>query len=216
MPEPKPGALPLGDAPMRDQSYINTSFREDVNIFLCNHFFVTNGTPFKSGVVYYKGSTVSSSVERSQAGRGDARVNAAEQATNLETASKIATIVNLLKTDFPDARVDLKPWANDPDTRDLIDPDSIDLSFHFPGRSRLFQSRSILLQIRFHQDPETQTRRAIGIDAAGFDHKGKQWRFSTVQDWHFEGENHPKPEGASNLKDFCRKVLCLFNQPDQV
>jgi hypothetical protein len=139
-------------------------------------------------------------------------VNAAEQATNVDIAGKIATIVNLLKTEFPDARVDLKPWANDPDTRDLVDPDSIDLGFHFPGRSWLFQSRSILLQIRFHQDPETAITRAIGIEAAGFDHKGKQWQFSTVHEWNFEGENHPKPEAAANLKEFCRKALAVFNR----
>jgi hypothetical protein len=62
-------------------------------------------------------------------------MNAVEQAINLETASKIATIVNLFKAEFPDAKSDLKPWANDPDTRKLLDPDSIDLSFHLPGWS---------------------------------------------------------------------------------
>ncbi len=139
-------------------------------------------------------------------------MNAAEQATSLETASKIATITNLIKTDFPDARVDLKPWANDPDTRELIDPDSIDMGFHFPGRSRLFQCRSVLIQIRFHLDSETQVRRAIGIEAAGFDHKGKQWQFSTVQTWTFEGEGQPALEAAARLKAFCQRILGIFNQ----
>jgi hypothetical protein len=138
-------------------------------------------------------------------------VNAAEQAINLETASKIATVVNLFKSEFPDARSDLKPWANDPDTRDLVDPDSIDIGFHFPGRSRLFQSRSILVQIRFHQDPETGTRRAIGVEAAGFDHQGNQWKFSTVQDWDFVGMSSPTPEIRESLKGFCRKILEVFN-----
>ncbi len=141
-------------------------------------------------------------------------MNAAEQATSLETASKIATITNLIKTDFPDARVDLKPWANDPDTRELIDPDSIDIGFHFPGRSRLFQCRSVLIQIRFHLDLETQVRRAIGIEAAGFDHKGKQWQFSTVQNWTVEGEGQPAPESAARLKAFCQRVLAIFNQAE--
>jgi len=139
-------------------------------------------------------------------------VNAAEQATSLETASKIATVTNLIKIDFPDARVDLKPWANDPDTRKLIDPDSIDIGFHFPGRSRLFQCRSVLIQIRFHLDSEMQVRRAIGIEAAGFDHKGKQWQFSTVQDWAVEGEGQPALESAARLKAFCQRVLEIFNQ----
>ncbi len=138
-------------------------------------------------------------------------MNAADQATTLEATSKIATVVNLFKSEFPDARADLKPWANDADTRDLVDPDSIDIGFHFPGRSRLFQSRSILVQIRFHQDLDTQTRRAIGVEAAGFDHEGNQWRFSTVQDWGFEGMSRPTSEICDRLKGFCRKILDVFN-----
>lgn len=138
-------------------------------------------------------------------------MNAAEQAKSLETASKIATIVNLFKAEFPDARSDLKPWANDPDTRELVDPDSIDIAFHFPGFSRSLQSRSILLQLRFHSDLETGDRRAIGIELAGFDHQGKRWCLSTVDNWVFEGENCPKPELAEQLKAYLKKVLELFN-----
>ena len=141
-------------------------------------------------------------------------MNAAEQAIDLETASKIATVVNLFKLEFPDARVDLKPWANDPDTRELVDPDSIDLGFHFPGRSRLFQSRSILVQIRFYSDLEVKARRAIGVEVAGFDHQGKQWRFSTVQDWSFEGASSPTLEIRERLKGFCCKILEIFNEKD--
>lgn len=139
-------------------------------------------------------------------------MNAAEQATSLETASKIAAITNLIKTDFPDARVDLKPWLNDPETRDQVDPDSIDIGFHFPGRSRLFQCRSVLIQIRFHSDDETLVRRAIGMEVAGFDHKGKQWQFSTVQSWAVEGEGQPAPDSVARLKEFCQRVLEVFNQ----
>lgn len=139
-------------------------------------------------------------------------MNAAEQAKSLESASKIATVVNLFKSHFPDARSDLKPWANDPDTRELVDPDSIDIGFHLPGFSRRFQSRSILLQIRFYQDPLTQARRAIGSEVAGFDHRGKQWWLSTVDNWTFEGESCPAPEVADKLKAFLRQVLELFNE----
>lgn len=142
-------------------------------------------------------------------------MNAAEQAKGLEAASKIAAVVNLFKSEFPDARADLKPWANDPDTQELVDPDSIDIGFHFPGRSRLFQSRSILLQIRFHEDALTQERRAIGIEMAGFDHRGKQWRLSTVENWTFEGENSPAPEVAEKLKAFIRQALELFDSSGQ-
>lgn len=137
-------------------------------------------------------------------------MNAAEQASSLELASKIAAVVNLFKSEFPDARADLKPWMNDPDTRELVDPDSIDIGFHFPGVSRQLQSRSILLQLRFHQDALTDDRRAIGAEIAGFDHRGKQWRLSTVGNWEFEGNCHPMPDRAEKLKGFLRQALALF------
>lgn len=140
-------------------------------------------------------------------------MNAAEKARNFEVASKIATVVNLFKSEFPDIRVDLKPWMNDPDTLELVDPDSIDIGFHFPGRSRLFQSRSILVQIRFYEDPLDGHRRAIGVEAAGFDHQGKQWRFSTVENWQFVGQTEPAPAAGEQLKHFCRQVLDVFNSP---
>lgn len=129
-------------------------------------------------------------------------MNAAEQARSLEIASKIAAIVNLFKAEFPDARVDLKPWANDPDTQDWVDPDSIDIAFHLPGFSRLFQSRSILLQIRFHTDGLTAEHQVIGAEMAGFDHRGKQWRLSTVENWLFEGSCSPVGQVRDRLKDF--------------
>jgi hypothetical protein len=138
-------------------------------------------------------------------------VNAAEKATNIEFATKIATVVNLFKCDFPDARVDLKPWVNDPDTRELVDPDSIDIGFHFPGWSRRFQSRSILVQIRFYEDSLNAERRVIGVEAAGFDHRGKRWRLSTVEEWRCEGASPPIPEVSEKLKHFCRELFELFN-----
>lgn len=140
-------------------------------------------------------------------------MNAAEQATNLELTSKIATVVNLFKSEFPDARADLKPWTNDPDTRELVDPDSIDIGFHFPGVSRSLRSRSILIQIRFHQDPLNGDRACIGVEAAGFDHRGKQWRLSTVENWSFVGIVQPSIEVGEKLKSFCRAIMQVFNQP---
>jgi hypothetical protein len=137
-------------------------------------------------------------------------VNAVEQARSLEFTTKIATIVNLFKSEFPDARADLKPWQNDPDTRDLVDPDSIDIGFHLPGWSRKFQCRSILVQIRLHEDSLDGSRSAIGVEAAGFDHRGKAWRLTTVKDWQFVGESEPAPEVGEKLKHFCREVLSLF------
>jgi hypothetical protein len=146
-------------------------------------------------------------------------VNAAQQATDITLASKIASAVSLFRTEFPDAKVDLKPWAEDRDTQELVDPDSIDFSFHFPGWSRRWQSRSVLVQIRFYQDAIAVTedrlleshRNFIGLEVAGFDHRGKQWRLSTVSDWQFEGALQPQPEIADKLKQFCRQIFELFS-----
>jgi hypothetical protein len=140
-------------------------------------------------------------------------VNASEQATNLILASKIATAVNLFKFEFPDAKSDLKPWKNDPETRELVDPDSIDIGFHFPGISKSWQSRSILIQIRFYQDPVHDSRRAIGVEVAAFDHRGEAWRLSTIENWSIVGVAVPAPEIRDKLKNICRQILEVFNQP---
>ncbi len=140
-------------------------------------------------------------------------MNAAEQATNVVLAGKIASVVSLFRSDFPDARVDLKPWANDRDTKEAVDPDSIDIAFHFPGWSRRWQSRSILIQIRFYTEDNDQ--RVIGLEAAGFDYRGKQWRLSTIEQWQIEGPVQPIPERAEQLRQFCRQVFELF-QPSQI
>ncbi len=138
-------------------------------------------------------------------------MNAAEQANSLEVTSKIAALVNLFKTELPDIRSDLKPWANDPDTRDLVDPDSIDIGFHFPGWSRKWQSRSILIQVRLHTDEASGDRRAIGIEAGGFDHRGKQWNLSTVETWTAAGANCPTPEMQEKLRGVLKQALLLFS-----
>jgi hypothetical protein len=137
-------------------------------------------------------------------------VNAAEQAVSIEFASKIASVVHLFKMAFPDLRADLKPWTNDQDTRSLVDPDSIDLGFHFPGISRTFNCRSLLVQIRFHTDTESQERRVIGVEIGGFDHRGKQWTFSTIHQWQFWGNNLPQEQGGDRLKQCCRQVFEVF------
>lgn len=138
-------------------------------------------------------------------------MNAAEQAINLELTNKIATVVNLFKSEFPQLKADLKPWQNDLETRNLVDPDSIDIGFHFPGRSKSFQSRSILIQIRFYQDPLNDIKRCIGVEAVGFDHRGEQWRLSTVENWRYEGMTQPQLEASEKLKHLCREILELFN-----
>ncbi|WP_425330087.1 hypothetical protein [Synechococcus elongatus] len=146
--------------------------------------------------------------------RGLRVVNAAEQATNVQLASKIATLVNLFKQQFPDARADLKPWRNDPETEQWLDPDSIDIGFHLPGWSPRFQSRSILVQVRLLPTSETGDRRLLGIDAVGLSHVGEQWRLSTIADWQIRGPKTPASDVCDRLKQFCRQTFDLFNASD--
>jgi hypothetical protein len=138
-------------------------------------------------------------------------VNAAQQATDIALTSKIASVVSLFRREFPDAKVDLKPWAEDLDTQELVDPDSIDFCFHFPGWSRRWQSRSILIQLRFYTDAPESNRKFIGLEVAGFDYRGKQWRLSTINNWQFEGDLQPQPEIADKLKQFCCQIFELFS-----
>ncbi len=138
-------------------------------------------------------------------------MNASERAKGLNVATKIASVVNLFKVQFPDAKADLKPWKNDPDTRELVDPDSIDIGFHFPGWSRRFQSKSILVQIRFYKDPCEDEEKLIGLETCGFSHIGEAWRLSTVENWQFSGRCQPTEDVKQKLKLFCCQVFELFN-----
>ncbi len=138
-------------------------------------------------------------------------MNASERAKGLDIATKIASVVTLFKAQFPDAKPDLKPWKNDPDTRELVDPDSIDIGFHFPGWSRRYQSNSILVQIRFYKDPTEAEEKFIGVETCGFSHVGQAWKFSTIDSWECVGQCQPAQEAEKQLKLFCRQVFELFS-----
>ncbi|MEM1368354.1 MAG: hypothetical protein AAGG02_10115 [Cyanobacteria bacterium P01_H01_bin.15] len=142
-------------------------------------------------------------------------MNASEQARSLEMASKIAAVVNLFKQQFPDAKSDLKPWRNDPDTREQVDPDSIDIGFHLPGWSPRYQGRSMLVQLRFYADPLETSRPLIGIEILAFNHKGVAWRLSTVQNWEIGGDYLPAQDVGERLKQFCRQVFEVFRPAEQ-
>ncbi|MEL4893970.1 hypothetical protein [Crocosphaera sp. Alani8] len=138
-------------------------------------------------------------------------MNASEKAQGVEIATKIASTVHLFKTHFPDAKADLEPWHDDPDTLELVDPHSIDIGFHLPGWSPRFQSRSMLVQIRFHKDPVDKIQRLVGLEITGFNHQGQAWRLSTVENWQLEGNYQPARDIAEGFKCFCREVFEVFN-----
>lgn len=131
-------------------------------------------------------------------------MNATEQAKSIELVTKIAAIASLFKQQFSLAKVDLSPWANDSCTRELVDPESIDISFNFPGVNKNITSRSVLLQIRFHEG------KLIGIESSGFGYQGKQWNHSTVDNWEFVGDFPPSAVFAAKLKQVYLKIFELF------
>jgi len=91
-----------------------------------------------------------------------------------------------------------------------VDPYSIDIGFHLPGWSPRYQSRSILVQIRFHPDPLDPTPRLIGIEVIGINHQGQAWRLSTVDNWQVVGPYLPARDVGEKLRQFTRQALELF------
>ena len=45
----------------------------------------------------------------------------------------------------------------------------------------------------------------------GYDYRGQQWRFSTIENWQFHGRLQPAPEGAAKLKRLFRDAYELFS-----
>lgn len=128
-------------------------------------------------------------------------MNAAEQATSPEVTGKIAAMINLVKQKFPKAKANLTPWTNDPDTREWVDPSSIDVGFNLPAGHTL-------MQLRFHEG------RLVGIEALCFGPFGNQrWKFSTIGDWSFQGSTLPPPGFRQTLKQICQDLFLLFNHP---
>ncbi len=129
-------------------------------------------------------------------------MNAAERATSPESATKIAAVVDLFKRQFPTAKANLKPWTNDPDTQEWVDPHSIDIGFNLPAGQTL-------VQLRFQDQPD---QRLIGLEASCFGPLGHQrWRFSTVGDWAFAGSYPPAIGFQEALKQVCKELFLLFN-----
>ena len=143
-------------------------------------------------------------------------MNAAEQARNLELAQAIATVATLFRSRFPDARANLKPWREDPQTRAFAERDSVDLSFHFPGWSPRIQCRSLLLQLRLEHPPEAHATgpvarpRLLGVILRGLTYESERWRMATVGDWRPTGSHRPTPTVEQELQQFCRELFDLF------
>lgn len=148
-------------------------------------------------------------------------MNASEKAISLGFVSKIATIINLFQSKFTDATPDLTPWLDDPMTRATIDPDSIDVCFHFARRSRTQSPHTMLLQIRLQPErgnndylAETLRDRVLGLEISSHSLCGCLWEFSTIGDWRFCGSTGLSPEYQAQIKSFCQDVLGVFNSAE--
>jgi hypothetical protein len=145
-------------------------------------------------------------------------MNAADQARSLELAQAIASAAVLFRRHFPDARANLTPWRDDPQTRAFAEQESLDLSFHLPGWSPRSQCRSFLVQLRLEQAPGAAAGlpRLLGVTIRGLTYESERWRLATVGDWTAIGSHPPQPAVQEALRVFCRELFDLFESPGQV
>jgi hypothetical protein len=139
-------------------------------------------------------------------------MNAGDQVRSLELAQAVASAAALFRSHFPDARANLMPWRDDPQTRAHADQESLDLAFHLPGWSPRSQCRSFLVQLRLEGVPPSQGfPRLLGVTIRGLTYESERWRLATVGDWQPTGSHLPQPGVALQLQAFCRSLFDLFD-----
>lgn len=139
-------------------------------------------------------------------------MNATDQAKTPEMATKIASLVSLFREEFLDAEPDFSPWLKSTDET-IIDPNSIDVSFHFPGVHPTCRGECILTIIRYNNIPYHPKADVLEIEAIGFCHDKQHWRISTVGEWQFEGFITPAREAQDRIFNYFRGVFHLFKNP---
>ena len=138
-------------------------------------------------------------------------VNAGESVRSVAQVRAVASTVNLVREQFPAAKPNLRPWRDDAQTRQWDEPESLDLSFHFPGWSPRLQCRSLLLQLRFQNHEGDEVQKLLGVLIRGMTYDGERWRLATVGDWSPEGSHLPQAEQAAQLRQMCRDLFLLFD-----
>tara|TARA_B100001758_G_scaffold114068_1_gene97673 strand:+ start:48 stop:515 length:468 start_codon:yes stop_codon:yes gene_type:complete len=138
-------------------------------------------------------------------------VNAGESVRSVAQVRAVASTVNLVREQFPAAKPNLRPWRDDAQTRQWDEPESLDLSFHFPGWSPRLQCRSLLLQLRFQNHEGDEVQKLLGVLIRGMTYDGERWRLATVGDWSPEGSHVPQAEQAAQLRQMCRDLFLLFD-----
>ena len=126
----------------------------------------------------------------------------------------LASTVTLVKQHFPAARANLSPWRDDPLTRDWLEEETLDLSFHFPGWSPRLECRSLLIQLRLKRAAtghSQTTPELLGVLMRGMTFDGERWRMATMGDWKPEGSHLPQGEQVRQLREICRDLFVLFD-----
>ena len=139
-------------------------------------------------------------------------MNAGDQVRSLELAQLVASVAVLFRQQFPDAKANLNPWRDDPQTRAFADEQTIDLSFHLPGWSPRSQCRSFLVQLRLTHPPAGGSARPqlLGVLIRGLTYDAERWRLATVGEWMPSGSHLPQPAVVKALQQFCRALFDLF------
>ena len=144
-------------------------------------------------------------------------VNAGESVRSVAQVRAVASTVNLVREQFPAAKPNLRPWRDDAETRQWDEPESLDLSFHFPGWSPPLECRSLLLQLRLQQKSDAGgspvAPNLLGVLMRGMTYDGERWRLVTMGDWQPEGSHLPQPEQVQQLRGICRDLFDLFANP---
>tara|TARA_B100002052_G_scaffold268836_1_gene267753 strand:+ start:108 stop:551 length:444 start_codon:yes stop_codon:yes gene_type:complete len=137
-------------------------------------------------------------------------VNAGESVRTVAQVQALASAVTLVRRHFPAAKANLRPWRDDAQTREWSEPESLDLSFHFPGWSPRLQCRSLLMQLRFSSDQAEEQVHLLGVLMRGMTYDGERWRLATVGDWQPAGSHLPQPEQVMLLRQICHELFQVF------
>ena len=138
-------------------------------------------------------------------------LNAEETVQSVEQVQALASTVTLVRRHFPAATANLRPWRDDAQTRRWSEPESMDLSFHFPGWSPRLQCRSLLMQLRFSCEDASRPGHLLGVLLRGMTYDGERWRLATVGDWQPAGSHLPQPEQVECLRQICQDLFILFS-----
>ena len=137
-------------------------------------------------------------------------MNAGESVQSVARVRALASTITLVRHQFPAAQANLRPWRDDPQTRQWSEEESLDLSFHFPGWSPRLECRSLLMQLRISAERGDEQLRLLGVLMRGMTYDGERWRLATVGEWLPEGPHLPQQQQVKQLQQICRELFELF------